>query len=103
MREQDKPFILYRGLGTFRIVPRNAQGWRLTIGWIATLIPVVGLFIAFLSREPQGAAFFAGLAVYLLAMACRSIGGAIWMKSRAEVVDLEELLRIKRERDRGHR
>jgi hypothetical protein len=109
MADSDKPFILYRtGLGGFKIVPRNAQGWRQTIVWMLFLAPITGLFAWFASSEPEGTRFYLGLGLYLAAMLVWGIGGMIWMRRRSEVVDFEELLALKRERDaqrsgrRGH-
>jgi hypothetical protein len=101
MREQDKPFILYRsGPWNFKIAPRNSEGWRQTVIWMALLAPITGGFVWFAEAEPKGAAFYLGLALYLVAMVAWGTGGMVWMRARAEVVDLQELLKLKREQDR---
>jgi hypothetical protein len=104
MREQHKPFIMYReGRGSFKIVPRGAAGWRAMILWFLVVVPITGLFILFALGEPSGTRLYVGLAAFTLAMAAWGIGGMIWMRRRAEVVDLQELLELKRERDRESR
>ncbi len=101
MGGSDKPFLLYRtGIGGFKIVPRNAQGWRETILWMLLIAPIIGLFLWFGSSEPEGIRLYVGLGLFLVAMLIWGIGGAIWMRRRSEVIDLEELLALKRERDR---
>lgn len=104
MRDEDKPFILTRyGRWSFKIAPRNAMGWRQTLIWMALLAPTTGGFFWFASNTPEGPAFKFGLVVYLVAMAAWGTGGTMWMKARAEVVDIEELLKLKREVDAKRR
>jgi hypothetical protein len=43
------------------------------------------------------------LAVYLAFMAIWAIAMIRWTKARSEIVDLDELMRIKREQERGSR
>ena len=100
MRDENRPFILYRsGPWSFKIVPRNGEGWRQTIIWMALMVPITGLFVWFATANPDGPIFYAGLAIYLIATTAWAIGGTLWMRARAEVVDLEELLKLKRKAD----
>lgn len=104
MRDNDKPFILTRyGRWTFKIAPRDTRGWRQTLVWMALLAPITGGFFWFISREPEGATFHIGLALYVLAMVAWGAGGTMWMKARAEVVDIDELLKLRREIDAKRR
>lgn len=104
MREQEKPLIIYRsGWINYRIVPRNAQGWRYLLAWWAMTFPIVGLLIGFASRYPEGPVFYAGLVVFLIAMGVWAVGGISWLRARAEVLDVEELLKLKREQERKQR
>ncbi len=104
MREEDKPFILtkYRW-GGFNIEPRNARGWRLTLTWLALPLPLIGGFALFTEKQPDNPAFAAVLAGFIIGMALWGIGGIIWMRARAEVVDVQVLLRLKREQERKQR
>lgn len=100
MAEENKPFIMYRtGFGGFKIIPRNAQGWRETFLWMLLLAPILALFAWYLSSEPEGTRLYVGLGLYLAAMLAWGIGGFSWMRRRSEVIDFEELLALKRERD----
>ncbi len=104
MREEDKPFVMYRrGYGSFSIAPRNGKGVRQTGIWLALLAPIMGGFIWFMTGEPKGTSFHVGVAVFVAAIAGWSIGGMLWMRARAEVVDLQELLKLKREQERKQR
>lgn len=104
MAEHDKPFILYRaGFGGFKIVPRNAQGWLEMVVWMLIAVPLFGLFIWFANSAPEGMRLYVGLGLYLAAMLAWGIGGMVWMRRRSEVIDFEELLALKRERDREKR
>jgi hypothetical protein len=101
MREEDKPFVMYRrGYGSFSIAPRNGKGVRQTIIWLALLAPIMGGFIWFMTGQPQGTSAHIGVALFVAAIAGWGIGGLLWMRARAEVVDLNELLKLKKERDR---
>lgn len=104
MRDEDKPFILTRyGRWSFKIAPRNGKGWRQTLVWMVLLAPITGGFAWFASGQPEGSTLHFGLALYLIAMVAWGTGGMMWMKARAEVVDLQELLKLKRELDRKKR
>lgn len=41
MADDDKWFTEFRGRGTLRIVPRNAQGWLALIGFVALTVALV--------------------------------------------------------------
>ncbi len=104
MRDEDKPFILIRHRwGGFNIEPRNARGWRLMLTWIALPLPLLGGFALLVQKQPEGPVFVAALSGFIIAMAAWAIGGIIWMRARAEVVDVQELLRLKREQERKRR
>ena len=104
MRDQEKPFILTKyGWGGFNIEPRNARGWRLMLTWLVLPLPLIAGFALFAEKRPDSPAFGAVLAVFVLAMALWGIGGIIGMRARAEVVDVEQLLKLKREQDRKRR
>jgi hypothetical protein len=104
MRDSDKPFVLIRaGRGGFTIEPRGARGWRLMLTWIAVSLLIGGAFALFASTDPEGSTFVVGLTLFVLALGGWTIGGIIWMRARAEVVDVHELLRLKREQERKGR
>jgi hypothetical protein len=104
MRDEDKPFVLYRkGPMNFTIVPRGTKGWVQSIIWMALLVPLLLWFIDYIAKHSEGPAFTIGLALYLGGMLVWTVGGIWWMKARAEVVDLQELLKLKRELDRKKR
>jgi hypothetical protein len=104
MSRSEKPFVAYRsGRWNLKIVPRNAAGWRALIVWMLALAPITGLFLWFASAEPEGARLWVGLAAYLAAMMIWGLGMMRWMMARSEIVDLEDLLAFKRERDKARR
>jgi|GEM_PF-6564893 hypothetical protein len=102
MRDQDKPFVAYRHApGSLRLAPRNASGWRIMLLWSAMVVPIIGGFLAVLvSIEPRTTAFYVTLAAFVTAMAAWGVGGIVYMRTRAEIVDIDELLRPKREIER---
>ena len=100
MRDEDQPFILYKSGFGFRIVPRNAAGYRATFVWLALLAPIVGAFAYVMSHVEDGTTHAVATGAYIAAMLAWSILGIRFMKARSEVVDMRELLELKRERDR---
>lgn len=100
MREEDKPFICYRkGRWSFQIAPRNAAGVRASLFWMLALLPIMGLFFWALDRAPNDETMWLYTAIYVGAMLVWSIAMIRWMKARSEMVDMAELMAIKRERD----
>lgn len=104
MRNEEKPFIMTRyAWGGFNIEPRNARGWRLLLGWISLSLLMIGGFALFSEGQHSQSTFAIGLGVFLLGLAVWTVGGIIWMRARSEVVDVEDLLRLKREAERNRR
>jgi hypothetical protein len=104
MRDEDKPFMMYRrGTLNFTIVPRGVKGWTQFAVWMALLVPLMLWFASYAAEHGEGPDFYIGLALYLGGMLAWTVGGIWWMKARAEVVDLQELLKLKRELDRKKR
>ena len=104
MRDQDKPFVLYRkGPMNFTIVPRGISGWTQFGVWMALLVPMVIVFTIYAEALEGTPAFWLALAMFIAATLVWSIAMIAWMKARAEVVDVQELLRLKRQNDRKQR
>jgi hypothetical protein len=100
MRDADKPFIAYRqGRWGLKIVPRGAAGWWAFILWMLSLVPVAVLFIVGISREPEGAALIALIGGYVAALVIWGVVMVRWMLARSEVVQIEDLLALKREKE----
>jgi membrane protein YdbS with pleckstrin-like domain len=100
MRDEDKPFIYYKtGLWSFKIAPRNAAGFRASIIWVLALAPIFGLFAWALNEAPNYR--FVGLftVIYVATILAWAFAMFRWMKARSEIVDMAELLEIKREQD----
>lgn len=67
---------------------------------MALLAVLTGGFAWLVSEHPEGTAVHIALAVYVGAMVAWGAGGTMWMKARAEGVDIDELLKLKREAER---
>jgi hypothetical protein len=104
MRDEDKPFILTRyRWGGFNIEPRNRRGWQLMLIWLALPLPLIGGFALFTQKQSEGPVFAAVLTAFVILMAVWAIGGIIWMRASAEEIDVEDLLKLKREQERKRR
>jgi len=94
MRDSDKPFVLYRrGPWNFTIMPRG------TAGWVQFAVPtaVFAIYAETVEGRPE---FWGALGLYLVATLVWSITMIRWMRARSELVDVEQLLRLKRENER---
>lgn len=101
MREEDKPFVLYRkGPYNFTIVPRGVKGWAQFGVWIALLVPPSIAFAVYAEANEGRPEFWVALAVYLVATLIWSLAAISWMRARAEVVDVAVMLKLKREQER---
>lgn len=104
MREEDKPFVLYRKSAfNFAITPRGVKGWTQFAVWMALLVPLVVWFTGHAEAHEGDPQFAIGLALFFVGMLVWTLGGIWWMRARAEVVDLDAMLKLKREQDRKRR
>lgn len=102
MRDEDKPFICYQQGWNIKIMPRNATGWRALGLWmLALMLPSIALIpIAIrLDDTPQEHLVIWAIVPLLAITAITSVAMIRWMKARSEIVDMDELMAIKRERD----
>ncbi len=101
MRDQDKPFVLYRkGPMNFTIVPRGLKGWGQFAIWMALLAPPSLWFTNHAAAHGEGPDLYFGLVAFLGMTTIWAVVGIGWMKARAEVVDVEAMLKLKREQER---
>lgn len=102
MRDEDKPFIYYRqGRWGMKIVPRNAAGWKAVIVWVFVLMAISVPFAWAMDNQPTGILSLVSLLLYTAAISIWALALVRWTKPRSEIVDLDELLKIKRERDKA--
>jgi hypothetical protein len=99
MAEQEKPFICYRKGWSMQIVPRGRAGWTYFVLWMLSIAPLIGCFALLVSTEPTGAKEIAYTTGFVLIMFLWAIAMIVWMKNRSEVVDMDEMLKLKREAD----
>lgn len=99
MTEQDKPFVCYKSGWNLKIMPRNAAGWGTLALWLLLLAGPTGLFIWLMSRQPSDAQIAAYVTGYVLLTLGWSLAMLRWMYLRSEVIDMNELLKLKRELD----
>jgi hypothetical protein len=100
MRDEDKPFICYRSWKWgVKIVPRGAAGWKAMALWLLAAAPAVALFLAAMAKEPSGGGAVAIVSVFALVMIGWAAAMIRWMLARSEIVDIQELMAIKRRQD----
>ncbi|MFM5925219.1 MAG: hypothetical protein ACKOPG_13635 [Novosphingobium sp.] len=100
MREPEKPFVCYKSKWSMKIMPRGRAGWTASGLWMLAMLALTGTFVWLMGEKPTGAKVAAYVAGYTLAMCGWAIAMIAWMKARSEVIDMDELLELKRELDR---
>lgn len=104
MRDEDKPFVLYRrGPWNFTIMPRGRAGWTQFAAWMAVYLVPTLAFAIYAERLEGTPKIWIALALFLVGTMVWSIASIRWMKARSEVIDVTDLLRQKREADRKSR
>jgi hypothetical protein len=104
MRNEEKPFVCYKG-GGLKIVPRNAAGWRALGVWLASYFIATASFLVIATHSPETMAIYMTIGFLIFTLAW-IVAMTRWMLARSEVVNLNELLELKRElkaRKRGDR
>ena len=103
MVEEDKMFTCVKSGVNIKITPRNAAGWRALGLWMAGFFAVLAVFLVSIERVHSGAAQGGLTALFLLATAIWVVTMIRWMMARSEMIDVKELLALKRELDRQKR
>jgi hypothetical protein len=104
MRDSDKPFVMYRrSAWNFNIVPRGRSGWTQFAAWMVVFALPTIAFAVYAERFEGTPHVWAALAAYLAVVMVWSIAMIVWMKARAEVIDVTDMLRQKRQNDRRTR
>lgn len=99
MRDKDKPFIWIKSASGIKISPRNALGWKLMGWWMAAMLVLAGLFILAMSGHPRSTTAIAYTVAFLIATTVWAIAMIRWMMARSEVINLDELIALKRQQD----
>lgn len=100
MRDQDKPFICYKQGWSIKIVPRNAQGWRWLGLWLAAYGLLLAGYLAVAAALTDDSAVTAAIVGFLAISGMWAFAMIRWMLARSEVLNLKELIELKRKRDR---
>jgi Na+/H+ antiporter NhaC len=100
MRDADKPFVLYKHGWSMSIKPRGIAGWLALLPWVLVLTLAALAFIVFMSSEPSNNAATAFGIIYGIFVLGWIVAFIRWTKARSEIVDFDELLVLKRQRDR---
>jgi hypothetical protein len=104
MRDADKPFVMYRrSAWNFTIMPRGRSGWTQFAAWMVVFALPTIAFAVYAERFEGTPHVWTALALYLAGVMVWSIASLRWMKARAEVIDVTDMLRQKRQNDRRPR
>jgi hypothetical protein len=108
MREEDKPFVCYKSKWSMKIVPRNAEGWRYLFYWMVPFFAIIAVNMwVSAALEANGAddqkivTFVAP--VFLILITIWTVALIRWTKNRSEIIDMDELIALKRELDRNNK
>lgn len=100
-RDADKPFVcIRRGRWMFKIMPRNAEGWRLLAMWIAAFLVLTGLHLWFSAGDPPERQVAIATVAYVLATTLWAVAMVRWMLPRSEVIEVEDLIAFRKHREK---
>lgn len=97
MTEQDKPFVCYKNGWNLKILPRGLAGWRALLLWLLVLAVLSTPFVWLMARQPSNAQLTAYVMGYVLLTVGWSLAMLRWAYLNSEVIDMNELLKLKRE------
>jgi hypothetical protein len=102
MRDEDKPFVCYKqGRWNMKLVPRGGEGWRLLGLWSLPLLILTCGHIALAASMPENETLIGWATLgFVLLIALWAFAMIRWMLAHAEVINLDDLLKLKRELDR---
>jgi hypothetical protein len=108
MRDEDKPFICYKSKWSMKIVPRNAAGWRYLLYWMLPFFALIAVNIwvsAALDANGLDDQKIVAIIVpiFLILATIWTIALIRWTKNRSEIIDMDELIALKRDRDRNNK
>lgn len=99
MADEKKPFVCYKSGWNIKISPQTGVGWIMFGWWMAAMALLTGGFVWLMRGDPQGARLAAFVTLYALAMTLWALAMARWMYLRSDVIDMQDLLKLKRELD----
>ena len=106
MRDEEKPFVYYKSGSGVKISPRNAAGWRAFAVWMLALFAASGIFVWASAVADEAGWDDRKILLYLLLPFL--IVTTVWalamfryMKARSEIIDVDNLLEIKRDIERS--
>lgn len=102
MRDEDKPFVCYKRGWNIKIVPRGGAGWRAFGAWMAAFGIMLAGFLAIMATLGDSSIGIAVTAVLVVISIVWAVVMIRWMMARSEMVDLDEMLDLKR-RNEGSR
>ena len=103
MSDEDKPFVCYRqGRLGMKIMPRNAEGWRLFGMWMIVFMLMCGAYAWLVASAPEDDAFVGWVTFgFLVVTTVWAVAMIRWMMARSEVIRLDDVLAWKREQERS--
>lgn len=103
MAESDKPFVCIKGRWSIKIQPRGAEGWKFTALWFLPFLIIMAIFLLAMRAHPSPAQAATYTTLHLVAVGIWVWRMIVWMKARSEVIDIDELLELKRQQDEANR
>jgi ABC-type Na+ efflux pump permease subunit len=103
MSDEAPRFVTVRHGLQMKITPANRAGWIAFVFWMLAQVPFLLVFVWIMTEIDSPIYQGAAIAGYIVAIVIWFVAMLRWMKARSEVIDVEELLAIKRERDRRGR
>ena len=100
---EEKMFTCVKSGMSFKISPNNAAGWRALALWLLGYLTVLALFLLSIASVRGNTTHVAFTALFIFSMIIWAVTMIRWMMARSEMIDVKELLALKRELDRQKR
>lgn len=103
MPTQEKLFVCVKHGWAMSFTPISWPGWKALGWWTLSLLPIIGVFMAIIANGPSPAVEAVLVVAFLASLGLWSWAMIRWMLPRSDVIDANEVLELKRRRDRQNR
>jgi hypothetical protein len=100
MQDKAKLFVCVKSGWAMSFTPIGWAGWKALGWWTLSLLPITGIFVAFVARDPSPMVEAVLTVAFLTALGLWTWAMIRWMLPRSDVIEASELRELKRQRDR---
>ncbi len=99
MQDRAKLFVCVKSGWAMSFTPIGWAGWKALGWWTLSLLPITGVFLAFIAADPSPPIEAVLIVAYLAALGLWTWALIRWMLPRSDVIAASEVRELKRQRD----